>query len=140
MYKFKVMPIRILALIMFFQIQIACQQQQDVTQHHATKASFKTIDTGQVMSGETNPSAENVIFQSVDGGKTWLDAGAGLPKDIESGMLFTSGGELFFNTAYGLFQRMDMPLTPYGIRKYFRISGLKKYFQAGQAYTAIPPV
>ncbi len=122
------MPIRILALIIFFQIQIACQQQQDVTQHHATKASFKTIDTGQVISGETNPSAENVIFQSVDGGKTWLDAGAGLPKDIESGMLFTSGGELFFNTAYGLFQKNGYASNPVWQKEVFPDKRIEEIF------------
>lgn len=132
MYKFKVMPIRILALIIFFQIQIACQQQQDVPQHHATKASFKTIDTGQVISGETNPSAENVIFQSVDGGKTWLDAGAGLPKDIESGMLFTSGGEIFFNTAYGLFQKNGYASNPVWQKEVFPDKRIEEIFP-GQA-------
>lgn len=122
------MPIRILALIIFFQIQIACQQQQDVPQIQATKASFKTIDPGQVMSVETNPSAEKVIFQSSDGGKTWSDVGAGLPKDVESGMLFTSGGELFFNTAYGLFQKNGNASNPVWQREVFPDKRIEEIF------------
>ncbi len=122
------MPIRILALIIFFQIQIACQQQQDVPQVQATKASFKTIDKEQTMSGETKPSAQNVIFQSVDEGRTWSDVGAGLPKDIESGMLFTSGGELFFNTAYGLFQKNGSASNPIWHQEVFPDKRIEEIF------------
>jgi len=127
MYKYKTMHIRILALATLFQIQFACQQ-HDVPQHQARKASFKTIDTQQTMSRETNPSAENVILQSVDEGKTWLDAGAGLPKEIESGMLFTSGGHLFFNSAYGLFQKNGYASNPVWQREVFPDKRIEEIF------------
>jgi hypothetical protein len=101
------MPIRILALAFFFPMLVACHEQQNESQLQATTVGFKAQATNSVILENTKPSASNVIFQSIDGGKTWQDVGAGLPKDVESGKLFTSGDQLFFNTAYGLYHSVS---------------------------------
>lgn len=105
------MYIRILALVFFFQIMIACHVQQDEPQLHAISVGLVAKEMGQTILENTKPFATNVIFQSVDGGKTWQDVGAGLPKDLESGKLFTSGDQIFLNTAYGLYHSQS-PAAP----------------------------
>lgn len=126
------MHFRIFTLAALLVIQLACQYQQPERKIEATKASFKTMETLQMMSNNAAPFAENVILHSVDGGQTWNDAGAGLPKDIESGMLFTSGGELFFNTAYGLFQKNGYASNPGWQREIFPDKRIEEIFP-GQA-------
>ncbi len=121
------MHIRIFTLAALFVILFSCQQ-QDEPQLRATKASFITMEAEQMMSSNAIPFAENVILQSVDGGQTWNDAGAGLPKDIESGMLFTSGGELFFNTAYGLFQKNGYASNPVWHKEIFPDKRIEEIF------------
>ncbi|MBK8829254.1 MAG: hypothetical protein IPN60_00055 [Saprospiraceae bacterium] len=122
------MHIRILALVFLFQIQISCQHQQDKPQLQATMASFKTIDTGQVMSGEANAFAENVILQSVDGGMTWSDVGAGLPKDVESGMLLQVVVRPSLIRLMVFSKRMDMLPILYGIREIFPDKRIEEIF------------
>lgn len=122
------MYIRIITLAALLQIQFACQEQQDAPQPEATPASFNTIAAAQMTDSNRKPFAENVIFQSVDAGQTWLDAGAGLPKDIESGMLFTTGGELFFNTAYGLFHKDGYASTPVWQKEIFPDKRIEEIF------------
>ncbi len=105
------MNIRILVVILFCQSLVACHEHLDEAQPRATVVNEKTADAGQMIMENTKPSATNVIFQSVDGGQTWQDVGAGLPKDLESGKLFTSGDQLFLNTAYGLYHSAS-PSSP----------------------------
>jgi hypothetical protein len=122
------MHIRLFALAALFLIHNACHQPQDEPQVRATTAGFKAMETAPNSIDHTKTFAENVIFQSVDGGQTWYDSSAGLPKDIESGMLFTSGGELFFNTAYGLFQKNGYASNPVWQKEVFPDKRIEEIF------------
>lgn len=122
------MHIRILALVFLFQILVACHQQQDEPLPQATTVNFNATETGQMIMENTKPSASNVIFQSVDGGQTWNDVGAGLPKGLESGKLFTSGDELFLNTAYGLYQLNESVSSPVWQREIFLDQRIEEIF------------
>lgn len=122
------MHIRILALVFLIQILVACQEQQDMPQIPVTNISLKTDETGQMSMENTKPSTSNVIFQSVDGGKTWQDVGTGLPKDLESGKLFTIGEEIFFSTIYGLYHGSESPTSPKWQKEMFHDKRIEEVF------------
>lgn len=121
------MHIRILAIVFFIQILVACRVQQDEPQVPATNVSFKATETGLMVLENTKPSASNVIFQSVDGGKTWQDVSAGLPKDLESGKLFKSGDQIFLSTAYGLYHS-ESPSSPSWQKEMFPDKRIEEIF------------
>ncbi|MBC7886121.1 MAG: hypothetical protein H7X99_11645 [Saprospiraceae bacterium] len=57
-------------------------------------------------------SASNIVFQSVDGGQTWQDASAGLPKDMYVHNIYASSGEVYLSYANGMYRSSTMSAAP----------------------------
>lgn len=49
-------------------------------------------------------SANDIVFQSFDGGQTWQDIGAGLPENLEAESISAIGGEVFLAAESGLYR------------------------------------
>ncbi len=87
------------AFLLLFQSLIACQQVQENGLSLAAGLANSSTDARQDP-GKAPPSAANLIFQSLDGGQTWQDVSAGLPKDLEAGQFFAGNDELFLGVEY----------------------------------------
>jgi photosystem II stability/assembly factor-like uncharacterized protein len=55
--------------------------------------------------------SSGIIFQSADGGRTWQDAGAGIPADELVLSFFTHGNDIYLGTENGLY-RSAASITP----------------------------
>ncbi len=66
---------------------------------------------------------KNVIFQSVDYGKTWQDISYGLPANLENTELFVNNNGLFFHTEKEMYHRNANVLAP-GWKKEYSVNKL----------------
>ncbi len=114
-----VMQIRILALICFFQFFVACQQ--DNGKLRLSEANLGTSSVAASEQGkETNsPVAADIVFQSSDGGLTWQDVSAGLPKELGIGCIFAAGGKIFLGSESGLYHTRTGAATPIWENEFF---------------------
>lgn len=95
---------------------IACQQPAEqvravaVNQIATTDGTTKTAFDGQ----DAPPvSASNMVFQSLDGGLTWEDITAGLPRDQYPTSIYAQDGEVFLGTMNGIYSnRAARPMAP----------------------------
>ena len=58
------------------------------------------------------PAASNLIFQSLDGGKTWQDVSEGLPEDLQVWRIFADDKEVYLATENGLYRGSPGPSIP----------------------------
>ncbi len=58
------------------------------------------------------PVANNIIFQSADGGQTWQDISAGLPEGLQAQRFFASDDELFLGAENGDYYSSTAAMTP----------------------------
>ncbi len=107
----KVMQIHILALLFFFQSLAACQQAPADAQSVAAANIGFSASASQSDSVQVRPSATGLIFQSIDGGQTWQDMSAGLPKNVQVQGVFASGSDLFLGVDKGLYRSSSSPLA-----------------------------
>jgi hypothetical protein len=107
------MQIQVLAFVFFFQPFFACQQS-------AVKTLEASVDIQANEDRQTTPLKENktdpetvatkIIFQSSDGGQTWQDVSAGLPKEIPYSF-FANENELIFGTQNGFYRGNSQTLN-----------------------------
>mgnify|MGYP001612667821 FL=1 len=97
------MIIRILASLFFIQFLVACQQYSESEQPLAAVVGFQPAAELQATE-KAEPTASNLVYQSLDGGQTWQDVSAGLPKDLPVICSFASNGEIFLGAEKGLFR------------------------------------
>ncbi len=107
-----VMQIHILALLLFFQSLVACQQDAGKNQSAAASLAFLSISGTQQCSGKALPTAANVIFQSIDGGQTWQDVSDGLPENIAVGRVYADINEIYLASENGLYHRSTALVAP----------------------------
>lgn len=113
------MRIHILALLLFFQSLVACQQHQRDSQltaaaglelHHLT--AFQPIL-------ENALPAANIVFQSGDGGQTWQDVSAGLPANLPVGRVYADGNQVHLATENGLYHKSAALVAPKWEKEFF---------------------
>lgn len=95
-----IMKIHIFVFLLVMQSLGACQQGQDNVQTLAANIVAPSLTVAE----NAPPSATDIVFQSEDGGQTWQDVSAGLPKDLQPGVVFADGGEIVLSTQYGLYR------------------------------------
>lgn len=113
------MRIHILALLLFFQSLVACQQhQRDSQLTVAASLSFQPpTDFGQFM--ENALPAANIVFQSADGGQTWQDISAGLPGNLAVGRAYADGNEIYLAAESGLYHKSAALVAPNWEKEFF---------------------
>jgi photosystem II stability/assembly factor-like uncharacterized protein len=108
-----VMQIHILALLLFFQSLIACQQDQKGNQSAEASLAFLSLSGSQQQCSEKSAStAAKVIFQSLDGGQTWHDVSDGLPENVAVGRVYADGNEIYLVSENGLYHRSTALVAP----------------------------
>ncbi len=106
------MQIRFLALMLIFQSVVACKQDSENIQSVAiANFDLPSLVAYPQCQGKARPTAANLVFQSVDGGRTWQDVSAGLPENLQVEGVFASGGEIFLGSGKGLFHRSATDAT-----------------------------
>lgn len=80
-----------IALLFFFQSFVACGQQD---------------------SAYTPSVANDIIFQSSDGGQTWQDISGGFPGELKAGEFFACDTELFLHTENGMYRSNTISTVP----------------------------
>lgn len=56
-----------------------------------------------------NEQTTNILYRSIDGGKTWLDISRGLPKNPQVSCLFAQGGEVYLGGPNGSLYHSNGP-------------------------------
>lgn len=93
------MRIQILFLLLYVQSLVACQQTQD--QEISTNKDSSYVPSFNV---SIDPKTMPIIYQSTDGGQTWKDLSAGLPRDKPVESFAVEQGQLFMAFPGGLYQ------------------------------------
>lgn len=113
------MRIHILALLLFFQSLVACQQhQRDSQLTAAASLAFHPLTDFQPILENALPAA-NIVFQSEDGGQTWQDVSAGLPANLAVGRAFADGNEIYLASESGLYHRSTALVAPNWAKEFF---------------------
>jgi photosystem II stability/assembly factor-like uncharacterized protein len=107
------MQIHILIFVFFFQSFFACQPSNEKALE--ANLGIPVIDSGQssqAKGNQTDPEApaSKIVFQSSDGGQTWQDVSAGLPKELPYSF-FANEKELIFGTKNGFYRSNSQTLT-----------------------------
>ncbi len=89
------MNINHLAFLIFFLCFSAC--------NHAVELPAADILAVTQKQKCTPAEAENIVFQSADGGQTWQDISSGLPKNLQAEGLFAKDGALYLRAGNSLF-------------------------------------
>ncbi|MBK7937817.1 MAG: exo-alpha-sialidase [Lewinellaceae bacterium] len=113
------MQIRILALLLFFQSFAACQQDQEKTLSLAAGIVAPSATGRQENSEKNRSSSAAVVFQSTDGGQTWQDISAGLPKKLSARWIFANGDEVLLGTERGFYRSNSTSVTPVWEKDFF---------------------
>lgn len=95
---------RLLAFLLFFQGFFACQQNPEMDRLSAADIAISSVATNRKGADNKQPAAANVVLKSMDGGQTWQDVSAGLPKDLGIGSVLANGDEVFLGTSDGLYR------------------------------------
>jgi len=115
----KVMQIRMLSLLLFVQSFVACQQNQDVAQSSAANTVLQSSIASAQVRDNAVPSASRIIFKSADGGQTWEDISAGLPKDLGVSRVFVGESEVYLTTEKALYHSSTAAATPNWVKDAF---------------------
>jgi photosystem II stability/assembly factor-like uncharacterized protein len=103
---------RTLALLFFIQHLVSCQQVQEKIQPLEANLASLTADANWLDLEKTLAPATNIIFQSSDGGQTWQDISAGLPKGLGVGRIVADHGQVFLTSQKGLYYSSSTAATP----------------------------
>lgn len=96
------MRIHILALLLFIQSLVACQQSREKTQVLTADLGLNAATAGLEQS---DPPAANIVFQSTDEGAHWQDASAGLPAKIDIWSDLGGSNDVFLGAHDGLYHK-----------------------------------
>ena len=105
------MQIHLFALLLLFQPLVSCEQGPE-TALCASGTVLASSLAGPNTPEKSHPLTTNIIFQSSDGGQTWQDVSAGLPKDLGVGRILADGGEIFLATRSALYHSSTATKTP----------------------------
>ena len=105
------MQIHLFALLLLFQPLVSCEQGPE-TALCASGTVLASSLAGPTAPEKSHPLTTNIIFQSSDGGQTWQDVSAGLPKDLGVGRILADGGEIFLATRSALYHSSTATKTP----------------------------
>ena len=103
------MRIHILASLFLTQLFAACQQNPEKLPTATAKIDFQSPAAFTCNQEAAALPADSIVFQSTDGGQTWRDISAGLPRDLGVRDVLADGGQLFLSTGNGLYHS---PITP----------------------------
>jgi photosystem II stability/assembly factor-like uncharacterized protein len=73
--------------------------------------------------------AQDIIFQSVDGGVSWEDISAGLPEKLSVSRVLSHNGQVYLVSEAGVFHNNLAPLTSMWEKKYFTEGSPSNIFQ-----------
>lgn len=102
------MRILVIACLLLLESFSACKQNQEIPPPLQARAVFTSVPFE--LPSLENTTASNIIYRSVDGGKTWEDVSAGLPKDYYVACMYAGEGEVVLGSEKGLF-RSDATTT-----------------------------
>lgn len=122
------MRIHILALLLFIQSLVACQQSPEKTQLLTADLGFNAATDALEQS---DPPAANIVFQSTDEGENWQDVSAGLPKKIDIWGVLGSKNEVFLGGQDGVYRRTGAHGSAW--EKFLFMYGAISSISAGQA-------
>lgn len=108
----KVMQIRILALLLFFQSFVSCQQNPEKTPALEANVTFQSTDANWLDPKKAFEPATKVVFQSTEGGQTWQDVSNGLPNDKPVDYFLAANGETFLGAANRLYSSKITSAAP----------------------------
>lgn len=78
---------------------------------------------------ESSQSAvTDVVFKSADGGQTWQDVSAGLPKEVQVGCVLASDHEVYLGTSEGLYRSGTDRARPIWQKEIFLWSGVSNLY------------
>ena len=123
------MAIRIVSFFFLITFFVACQGEN---QKPASTAVVLASAAGElpVLSPQAPPETR-IIFQSVDDGKNWDNAGNALPAEAQDGRLFSSNGDLYLSIEGGYYRRNPSTDAPVWEKKTFPDPAITSIF-AGQ--------
>lgn len=98
------MQIQLIAFLLSVQSFVACQQVQEKALPLAASLEVNAFAASPQEPKKKESTTSGLVFQSADGGKTWLDISAGLPEKMEVFGLFADGGEVILGHKNGLFR------------------------------------
>lgn len=103
----------IFAFLLLSQSFFACQPVQEQVQSLAASSIGLSCQTADPQdSAKVRPMAANAVFQSMDGGRTWQDASAGLPDKLQVQGVFSSGNDVFVTSGNALYRRSNASIAP----------------------------
>ncbi len=115
----------IFSFLFVFQSLMACKSIQDKAQPVASNNAFQVIaavekhtETTESVAGveklteTTEPVPGQILFQSSDGGNTWQDFGAELPKNMEVWNTLEHNGQVYLGSNQGLYRRSNLAIAP----------------------------
>lgn len=99
------MQVHLFAFFLFLQSFVSCRlTQQQVQPLAVANSGIQYLDLGLLSVEEARKPTANIVFRSIDGGQTWQDVSAGLPRDLQVLGLFASDGEVFLGAENGLYR------------------------------------
>jgi photosystem II stability/assembly factor-like uncharacterized protein len=107
-----IMQIHLFAFLLFLQAFFTCQQApENVQSLAAANISFQAMDSIRLDPGVIPPLAANIVYKSMDGGKSWQDVSAGLPVDVEILSVFADDSEVILGAQKGLYRSTKPPVA-----------------------------
>jgi photosystem II stability/assembly factor-like uncharacterized protein len=94
-------PVLLLFLIPCF---MSCQQAQEQTLFDLTYSDSSRQDPG-----KARLEVSSIVFQSTDGGQSWQDISAGLPKGLEVGTFSVGNDEIFLGSSKDIYRNSMAP-------------------------------
>ena len=110
---------QLLAFVFFFQSLVSCQQHREEALSLSADIGFQSAVAVNLSPKNATPTATDIIFQSVDGGRTWQDVSAGLPEGLFVGCIFANDGEVVLGTVKGLYRSSTVAGAPVWEKDFF---------------------
>jgi len=73
---------------------------------------LKSIDDSQKKLNDVQSLSINILFQSMDGGRTWQDISQGLPENVQEDGFFADDSEVYLRTKNGIFHSKSVSKKP----------------------------
>ncbi len=118
------MRIQILAFLILSQSFVACQQVQE----QVTDLAISSLAAAQQDPKKAQSPADNILFQSTDGGQTWQDISAGLPADKPVDCFSVQNGEVFLGFAQELYRSPITSAAPVWEKEFPLIGQIRNVF------------